>query len=296
MLGGVRRVVVSGEGARKGEGGVGGDRFQKVFPEAELVNLYGCTEVSGDVTSFLVTPPSSLSLPSPSSFLPIGSPLPNCSLLLVDPLFSLPLPPGLPGKILVGGPFVAPFYVENGSKKTSIASCFPFSGGRGKEMGRRSETVGSDGKKISKFSEKWSLCFGISFNSEDWGFFDTGDRGIMIKNDPIFSFLEREGSVWKVGGRRVSGAEIERGFLEGMAEEVVVVCVTGAEGGGEETNKLVGVVLGEENGETEGLDLCSPSRVEQLKKCGGTLLPWMVPDIFFVTSKWPRTSTSKLDR
>ena len=289
-------MVVSGEGARKK---VGGGKFREVFPGAELVNLYGCTEVSGDVTSFLISSSSTISLPSPSPFLPIGSPLPNCSLLIVDPLFSLPLPPGLPGKIMVGGAFVAPFYMEDTFKYSPIASNFPLLGEDGEGKGK-SEVENGRKNAIPKFSEKWSFFFGSDFKGHDWAFFDTGDRGIMIKNDPVFSFLGREGTVWKVGGGRVSGEEIEKGFREG-GKEVVVVCVGGEEGGGEESNMLVGVVLeesrGREEGEGEGDGMLRLVESKKLKKIGGeTLLAWMVPSVFFVMTKWPLTSTGKLDR
>lgn len=73
-------------------------RWLALFPQIPLVNAYGPTECSDDVTHHLIDTP-----PEPwVSSMPIGVPVINTQLYVVDAQLEL-LPAGVPGELLVGG-------------------------------------------------------------------------------------------------------------------------------------------------------------------------------------------------
>jgi acyl-CoA synthetase (AMP-forming)/AMP-acid ligase II/thioesterase domain-containing protein/acyl carrier protein len=72
-------------------------RLLRDLPHVALFNLYGASETSLDVTAHRVDP-------GPVT---LGEPLPNVRLRVVD-RHGRPRPPGLPGELHVGGPFVSP--------------------------------------------------------------------------------------------------------------------------------------------------------------------------------------------
>jgi amino acid adenylation domain-containing protein len=80
-------------------------RFTKLFPQATLVNLYGSSEVAADVTCF------DTSSTSPRGFVPIGKPVANVRIYLLDPCLN-PVPIGVPGEIHVAGDCLARGYLD----------------------------------------------------------------------------------------------------------------------------------------------------------------------------------------
>jgi acyl-coenzyme A synthetase/AMP-(fatty) acid ligase/acyl carrier protein len=71
---------------------------------AELHNLYGPTEASIDVTFWQCEPES------PLPFVPIGRPIANTRILILDPYLN-PVPLGIPGEIYLGGVGLARGYL-----------------------------------------------------------------------------------------------------------------------------------------------------------------------------------------
>jgi amino acid adenylation domain-containing protein len=80
-------------------------RFTKLVPHATLVNLYGSSEVAADVTCF------DTSSTSPRGFVPIGKPIANVRVYLLDPSLN-PVPIGVPGEICVAGDCLARGYLD----------------------------------------------------------------------------------------------------------------------------------------------------------------------------------------
>ena len=78
-------------------------RFSTTLPRTTLLNLYGSSEVSGDVTAATFS--------SSTCHINIGQPLPGAGVWLVDGLGE-PVPQGALGEILVTGPFVAHGYLN----------------------------------------------------------------------------------------------------------------------------------------------------------------------------------------
>ncbi|HWV14493.1 MAG TPA: amino acid adenylation domain-containing protein [Cellvibrio sp.] len=95
------RILASGEAVSKDLE----QRFVKAFPDVELWNLYGPTEAAIHVTYWLCGRGDA------SSTVPIGYPLTNTRLYVVDESLKLQ-PPGVPGELLLAGVQVARGYVN----------------------------------------------------------------------------------------------------------------------------------------------------------------------------------------
>lgn len=79
------------------------ERFHAAFPEARLLNLYGSSEIAGDVTHFEVGELARMDT------IPIGKPISNIQLYILDE-FLEPVPIGVPGTLYVGGDCLAQGY------------------------------------------------------------------------------------------------------------------------------------------------------------------------------------------
>jgi len=79
------------------------EKFRAAFPGARLLNLYGSSEVAGDVTCYEVNESARLDV------VPIGKPISNIQLYIVDE-FLEPVPIGIPGSLYVGGDCLAQGY------------------------------------------------------------------------------------------------------------------------------------------------------------------------------------------
>ena len=82
------------------------DRLAEAFPAATLVNLYGSSEVTGDVTSYVIERGRALER------IPIGRPIDNTRIYVLDRYLN-PVPVGMPGQIHVAGDGLARGYLGN---------------------------------------------------------------------------------------------------------------------------------------------------------------------------------------
>lgn len=82
-------------------------QFYELQPQSELHNFYGSTEMTGDV----VCGPVTWTNGADHAAVPIGRPMGNVQIAIVNPAFT-PLPPGMPGQIAVAGPSVTPGYAD----------------------------------------------------------------------------------------------------------------------------------------------------------------------------------------
>lgn len=69
-----------------------------LYPAIPVVNAYGPTEAADDVTQYLISAP----LPAGQVSVPIGKPLPNMRIYILDEA-NMPQPVGVPGEICVAG-------------------------------------------------------------------------------------------------------------------------------------------------------------------------------------------------
>jgi amino acid adenylation domain-containing protein len=79
------------------------ERFRAAVPEAQLLNLYGSSEVAGDVTCYEVRELVGLDA------IPIGKPISNSQVYIIDE-FLEPVPIGVPGTLYIGGDCLAQGY------------------------------------------------------------------------------------------------------------------------------------------------------------------------------------------
>jgi len=81
-------------------------RFIKVMPQALLLNLYGSSEVAGDVTYY-----DTRSLSNNMHSVPIGRPITNTQIYILDSHLQ-PVPMGTPGELWIGGLNLAREYLN----------------------------------------------------------------------------------------------------------------------------------------------------------------------------------------
>ena len=89
-----------------------------------MVNAYGSSECSDDVALHRLT-----AAPAESADVPIGRPIPNASLYVLDP-HSQPVPIGLVGELCVGGAGVGRGYLNDPEQTQQKFSRDPFSSRR----------------------------------------------------------------------------------------------------------------------------------------------------------------------
>ena len=172
-LGSLKTVIASGEALPQETV----NQYYKHF-EAPLYNLYGPTEASIDVSGYLTQP-------GDDTVVPIGAPIWNTKLYVVDESMEL-LAPGIPGEILIGGIGLAEGY-QNKEKLTA-----------------------------EKFQDD-PFC-------KDSRIYFTGDLGYWNEHGQIV-FLGRKDHQVKLRGHRIELGEIENQLLqiEGIEQAAVVM-------------------------------------------------------------------------
>ncbi len=91
------------------------------FPHVPLVNAYGPTECSDDVTHYVITEP-----PNPTVVnMPIGRPIPNMQIHILDQQMQ-PVPVGVTGSLWVGGVGVGRGYLNDEARTTAVFCDDPF--------------------------------------------------------------------------------------------------------------------------------------------------------------------------
>ena len=142
-------------------------RLQRLLPACRFLNWYGSTEVTADATAISLEPEH-------ADIVPIGRPLPNTEVYVVDGRLS-PVPIGALGEICVGGSGLARCYL-NQPELT------------------RERFISSPFRKNSRL-------------------FRTGDLG-WLDADGVLHFSGRKGTQVKIRGIRVELAEIEMQLRE----------------------------------------------------------------------------------
>jgi len=82
-------------------------RMVKALPSAVLLNLYGLSECSSNVAAYDLR-----DLPEGAGYVPLGTPIAQSQIVVVDGRLR-PVPVGIEGEMLVGGPCLALGYVGN---------------------------------------------------------------------------------------------------------------------------------------------------------------------------------------
>lgn len=116
-------------------------KWMQEYPEILVMNAYGPTECSDDVTHYLITE----KLPKEMINMPIGSPIINMQLYVLDENL-LPQPIGVVGEVYVSGVGVGRGYLKDPQKTASTFLPNPFSN----SLGERLYKTGDLGKWLRK--------------------------------------------------------------------------------------------------------------------------------------------------
>ncbi|MFE7646433.1 amino acid adenylation domain-containing protein [Streptomyces phaeoluteigriseus] len=183
ILAALRQLVVTGEA-------LPADlcrRWLTRFPGIPLVNAYGPTECSDDVTHALITDATGLG----DVRAPIGRAVRETGLYVLDDALR-PVPAGVPGELYVGGRGVGRGYLDDAARTGAAFVADPFAGRPGARMYRTGDRV---------------------------------VRTVSPEGEGRLEFLERRDHQVKVRGHRVEPGEIEAVLrtLPGVADAVVTV-------------------------------------------------------------------------
>ena len=99
------------------------------YPHIPMLNAYGPTECSDDVTHYVIRIPPS----DEETQIPIGRPIANTQLYVVDPAGS-PVPVGIAGELRVGGAGVGRGYLNDPARTAKAFVPDPFRPGRGARL------------------------------------------------------------------------------------------------------------------------------------------------------------------
>jgi len=106
------------------------NRWLRLYPTIPLVNAYGPTECSDDVTHHFIT-----EISPDSESVPVGRPIANTEIYIVDQQMS-PVPIGVRGEILVGGAGVGRGYLNDPQRTAEVFLDDPFIPGPGRRIYR----------------------------------------------------------------------------------------------------------------------------------------------------------------
>jgi non-ribosomal peptide synthetase component F len=121
-------------------------RWFSIYPHIPLLNAYGPTECSDDVTHYALTKLETYAEP----YLPIGKPVANTEIYLLDDHFN-PVPVNVAGQIYVGGVGVGRGYLNEAGKTAQVFIPHPFS----QEPGARLYRTGD----LARYHDDGTIAF-----------------------------------------------------------------------------------------------------------------------------------------
>jgi amino acid adenylation domain-containing protein len=239
------------------------ERWFKIYPGVGVVNAYGPTEASDDIAHHLMTAPVSASL------VPLGKPLQNFSVYIVDTVPNL-CPIGVAGEIWVSGVGVGRGYLNQPGLTAE-----KFDQGYHDQKNR-----GFLGGPGGRFFKKAPLAAGGKL-------YKTGDLGRWLP-DGVIEFLGRKDQQVKVRGFRIELGEIENRLLEhpGIKEVVVIDRIDE----NKEKDLCAYFTRKKETGKDETI-----GAVELHEYLSHVLPHYMVPSYFVELEKIPLTANGKID-
>jgi amino acid adenylation domain-containing protein len=235
------------------------NKWLRMYPSIPIVNAYGPSEAADDITQFIVAQP----LPENQRTVPIGKPLANLNLYILDTQMQL-LPIGFPGEICVSGYGVAQGYWQNEEMTKSNFIPNPFSTNAKPLPGIQKDLI-----------------------------YKTGDLGRWLPDGNI-EFLGRIDHQVKIRGFRIELGEIETLLSQHpvVGENVVIVRedIPG-------DKRLVAYIV--PTGEYADLQDSSEFKTYdlELRNYLKERLPdYMLPSTFMLLESLPLTPSGKLDR
>ncbi|MCP5050069.1 MAG: AMP-binding protein, partial [bacterium] len=255
--------VSSGEALRPDFPGM----FRESKVDSILLNLYGSSEVSADVTYFDTASHTAGPGNNGLSSVPIGSPIHNTKIYILNKEQN-PVPIGVSGEIYIGGAGLAAGYL-NQPELTREKFDHDFKDWK-------------DGHDFKKRKKEPSTKFAVKL-------YKTGDLGRWLEDGNI-EFLGRGDQQVKIRGFRIELGEIE--YQLASAEDVAEVVVTERTDKSGDNYLCAYIIPSAREGDAD-----EPIDISKLKEhLSGTLPYYMVPSHFVLLETFPLTSTGKIDR
>ncbi|HEU5367436.1 MAG TPA: amino acid adenylation domain-containing protein [Ktedonobacterales bacterium] len=246
------------------------------YPHIPMLNAYGPTECSDDVTHYPISEP-----PPPDLIrMPIGRPIINMQMYVLDKLLQ-PVPIGVIGELYVGGIGVGRGYLNAPDKTAEAFSRDPFAQepGTGARATNGSESAGATARQAP-------AAAGARL-------YRTGDLARYLP-DGNLEFIGRADFQVKIRGFRIELGEIEAALEEHPAIQQALVLAKDEPSG---NKHLVAYVVPEAPYRSQAEDAETEKLVPQLRSFLKDRLPdYMMPSTFVVLEAMPLNSNGKIDR
>lgn len=240
------------------------NQWLTLYPRIPLLNAYGPTECSDDVTHYPIYEP----LPPTVVNTPIGRPVCNMRAYILDRAMQ-PTPIGVPGELWIGGVGVGRGYLHDPQRTAAAFVADPFA------------AAALDGNAPPRL-------------------YKTGDLARWLSNEatpPVIEFLGRADFQVKIHGFRIELGEIESALLaQASVREAVVLAREDNPG----DKRLVAYLVGE--AESDILRQAQDTALRQaqdtaLRQQLAQRLPeYMIPAAFVMLEAMPLTPNGKIDR
>lgn len=264
------------------------------FPHVPVINAYGPTECSDDVTHYPI-----YEAPAEEVFnIPIGRPIINTNLYILDRLLQ-PVPIGVAGELYVGGVGVGRGYLNDPERTQKAFVPNPFAhaktqrskGAKEKQKKKVKEKV-KEKQKAKVKQKKNEFLLETSFaaspdvpvSKENDYLYKTGDKARYLADGNI-EFLGRLDYQVKIRGFRIELGEIEAALVQQpMVYQTAVV----ARADGRKSKRLVAYVVPNQE---------PAPTVSELRRLLKEKLPdYMVPAHFVTLDALPLTHNGKVNR
>lgn len=234
------------------------NRWLSFYPTIKVANAYGPTEAADDITQFIATKP----LPANQRTVPIGKPLANLNLYILDSQMRLQ-PIGVPGEICVSGIGVGDGYWKN-EQKTNLSFI---------------SNPSATSKQV------------LSGNNHDL-IYKTGDLGRWLPDGNI-EFLGRIDHQVKLRGFRIELGEVEALLTQHPSVRSAVVVVREDIPG---DKRLIAYIVPNIDEHTQQNNIASelPTTLRNFLK--EKLPEHSIPSAFVLLEALPLTPSGKVDR
>ncbi len=255
-----------------------------------LVNVYGPTETAVFATYHFIG-----AIDPGRDTIPIGGPLSNTTVYILDRRGG-PVPMGVPGEIVIGGPAVARGYLNRPELTAERFVTFNIQIPNPKKEGDRQENIPTVYNESSRGS-RGSLPLALPAQGPPEGkgdrqenvVYKTGDLGRML-GDGSIEFAGRIDQQVKIRGFRIEPGEIENILA---AHESVLEAVVMVRESNQKEKYLCAYYLPGETASTPPADSLEAAIKEYL---AAKLPEYMVPAYFVALEHMPLTPNGKIDR
>ncbi|MGK7918089.1 MAG: amino acid adenylation domain-containing protein, partial [Prochloraceae cyanobacterium] len=265
------------------------EQVQRLAPNCQILNHYGPTETTVGVLTYAVPTEE---LVKNSATVPLGQPLPNTQIFLLDEQLS-PVPLGYPGELYIGGNNLARGYLNQPNLASESFNSHPFNQRlKIKIKNQRLKikiTRGQWFHREAKFKLQRADKQSDTLKKHKFALYErlyrTGDLARYLPDGNI-EFLGRLDHQVKLHGFRIELGEIETllNRYQGVAEAVVMVSEKTTD-----EKRLVAYILPENN--------INPPTLKELRHYLQEKLPeYMIPAAFMILERLPLTANGKLDR